>query len=113
SGIGLWRYAVQQWQSAQVAIREERLQDAREHLRICLRVWPRSTEVHLLAARAERLMGDLPAAEAHLNRCLELESGPTDAVRLEFLLIRVQSGEADELAPALFDAVDKGHPESP
>jgi tetratricopeptide (TPR) repeat protein len=113
AGVGVWRYAVHQWRAAQVAVREDRPAEARERLRLCLRVWPRSTEVHLLAARAARLTGDLAAAEAHLNRCLELQDGATELVQLEFLLIRVQGGEVDELAPALIDAVQKGHPESP
>jgi Flp pilus assembly protein TadD len=111
--VGAWRYAVHQWQAAQVALKQDRPQEARERLRLCLRVWFRSPEVHLLAARAARLTGDLAAAEAHLNRCIELQDGATDAVRLEFLLLRVQTGEVDELAPVLFDEVQKGHPESP
>jgi predicted Zn-dependent protease len=59
------------------------------------------------------LTGDLTAAEAHLTRCLELQDGATELVQLEFLLMRVQGGEVDELAPALIDAVEKGHAESP
>jgi len=59
------------------------------------------------------LTGDLHAAEVHLNRCIELEGGATEGVQLEFLLLRVQAGEVDELAPALFDLVMKDHPESP
>ena len=112
AGLGVWWYAGTQWRAAQQALKQERPAEARERLAVCLRVWPRSPEVLLLAARAERLSGDLPAAEARLNRCLELQ-GPTDAVRLEFLLMRVQSGEVDELTPVLIDSVEKGHPESP
>ena len=56
-------------------------------------------------------MGDLKLAETHLNRCLELQGGATDDVQREFLLLRVQTGEVDELAPMLFDIVEKGHPD--
>jgi tetratricopeptide (TPR) repeat protein len=116
SGIGLWQYGRYQWRAAQAAVKEERTQEARERLARCLRIWPRSPGVHLLAARAARMAGDLSDAEAHLNRCLELQGGPSDEVRLEFLLIRVQSGEIDDergpLNP-LFKEVQEGHPESP
>ena len=63
--------------------------------------------------RTARLGGDPCAAGAHLNRCLELHGGATDAVRLELLLLRVQGGEVDEAAGLLIDAVEKGHPEAP
>lgn len=116
AAFGVWRYALYQWGAAEAALRQDRPREARDRLGLCLRVWPRSPAVHLRAARAERQLGDLPAAEAHLNRCLELQ-GPTDDVRLEFLLMRVQAGEVeDENAPpvsALFQAVQDGHPEAP
>lgn len=112
-GVGLWGYAVHQWRAAQVALKTERPGEARERLALCLWIWPRSVEVHLLAARAARMTGNFSAAEGHLNRCLQLQDGATEGVQLEFLLIRVQAGEMDELAPALFDLVEQGHPESP
>ena len=60
--------------------------EAQDRLKFCLRVWPRSPDVHLLAARAARLTGNMPDAEAHLNRCIELQDGATEGVQLEFLL---------------------------
>jgi tetratricopeptide (TPR) repeat protein len=111
--VGVRQYALAQWQRAQADLKADRPKEARDRLAFCLRVWPRSPEVHRLAARAARLVNDFNGAEAHLNRCLELEQGATDAVRLEFLLLRTQAGEVDELAPVLFDTVEKGHPESP
>jgi tetratricopeptide (TPR) repeat protein len=107
-----WRYAVHEWQQAEADVREERFQEARRRLDVCLRVWPQSTDVHLLAARTARRTGDLAAAEGHLNRCLELNAGATDRVQVEFLLLRVQAGEVDELATPLFDLVARGHPDS-
>lgn len=114
-GVGVWRYALHQWQAAQAALKAERPAEARDRLRFCLRVWPRSPDVHLLAARSARVVGDFAAAEAHLNRCIELEDGASEGVQLEFLLMRVQTGELDgdhSPLPALFDAVQKGHSES-
>ncbi|MCI0700617.1 MAG: tetratricopeptide repeat protein [Planctomycetia bacterium] len=112
--IGVWRYSVHLWREAQVALKEDRPQEARARLEFCLRVWPRSPEVHLAIARAARLMGDFPAAEAYLNRCIELQGGASEAVQLEFLLMRVQAGEVDDRGPVsvLFHAVENGHPEA-
>ncbi len=112
TAVGFWRYAVHQWRAAQLALKEERLEEAQSRLDFCLTVWPRSPEVHLLAARAARLRGDVGTAEAHLNRCLRLQGGANEAVQLEFLLFRAQTGEADEVSEPLLDAVENGHPES-
>src|SRR5207248_11285658 len=115
-GLGLvgHLYAIRQWRAAQTALDEERPFEARDCLKFCLLVWPRSLEVNLLAARIARLTEkDLNVAESYLNRCLKLQNGATEAVQLEFLLLRVQGGEVDELAPILIDIVDKGHPEAP
>ncbi len=76
-------------------------------------VWPGDPEVHRLAARAARLCGDLAGAENHLKRCLKLDGGATQAVQLEFLLLRVQSGELEEVAPTLVAAIESKHPETP
>ena len=112
-GIGVWQYAVHQWNAALAALREDHPKEARDRLAICLRVWPRSSEVHLLAARAERLSGDFPSAEAHLNRCIELDGHATDRVQREFVLMRVQTGEVDTpLAEALFDTAQADNPDA-
>src|SRR5687768_6019165 len=82
AGVGLYGYALRRWDAAEAAIKDDRPTDARAHLDLCLTVWPRNPEVHLRAARAARLERDFPAAEAHLNRCLELQGGATTAVQL-------------------------------
>jgi tetratricopeptide (TPR) repeat protein len=106
-------YAHHQWQAAQAALAADRPEEARQPLAFCLRVWPSSLEVHLLAARVARQSNDLEDAEAHLNRCLKLNRGATEEVQLEFLLLRVQRGELEQVAPALVALVEKDHPESP
>jgi tetratricopeptide (TPR) repeat protein len=70
-------------------------------------------DVHLLAARAARMLGDPRNAEEHLNQCLKIHGGATERVQLEFLLLRVQTGDLGQVAPTLIDTVEKGHPESP
>jgi tetratricopeptide (TPR) repeat protein len=109
---GLW-YVRHQWRLAHEALAADRIPEARERLAVCLRVWPRDPDVHLLAARAARLGGDAAAAEAHLDRCLQLNGGATEAVQLEFLLLRAQFGEVDRVAGPLLEKVEEGHPETP
>ena len=104
-------YAEWQWRSAQTALRENRPADARKHVDRCLWVWPRSTRVHLLAALIGRVGGDFETAESHLNRCLKLENGATQAIQLEFLLLRAQTGDADEVAVTLLDYIESNEHE--
>jgi tetratricopeptide (TPR) repeat protein len=113
TGVGLYVYCLRQWEAAQVAVKKGRLEEAQRHLDLCLRVWPRSVPVHLLAARVARFRGDFEGAEAHLNQCLKLQKGATEATQLEFLLMRVQTGEVDEVAPVLMNCVENNHPETP
>jgi len=48
-----------------------------------------------------------------LNQCLKLRKDDTDAVQLEFLLMRIQLNQVDEVAPALLACVENHHPETP
>ena len=113
AAAGGYVYALNCWHAAQRAVREDRPADAQSKLKVCLMVWPRSVPVHLLAARAARLNGDFELCESHLNRCSKLQNGATEAVQLEFLLLRVRTGDVDAVAPILLDAVERKHPESP
>jgi tetratricopeptide (TPR) repeat protein len=108
-----WLYARHEWRAAQIALAADQPQEARAHLAIPLKVWWWDPQVHLSAARAARLSGDLPAAETHLKQSLRLAHGATEEVQLEFLLLRVQTGEIDEVAAPLLEAADNGHPEAP
>jgi tetratricopeptide (TPR) repeat protein len=111
AGVSLPCYALQQWHAAQTAVKERRYDDAQRHLDVCLFVWPDSVPVRLLAARAARMSGHLPEAEAHLHRCVKLQKQGNDDVQLEFLLLRIQRGEVDEVAPTLQRLADNHHPE--
>ncbi|MDB5312054.1 MAG: tetratricopeptide repeat protein [Gemmataceae bacterium] len=112
-GVGFHRYALHQWRAAESAVRDGRVDEARGKLDFCLFIWPQNAEVRLLAARVARLTGDYAAAEAHLNECMKLQHGASEATQLEFLLMRAQTGEEDVVAPALRELVLAGHPESP
>jgi tetratricopeptide (TPR) repeat protein len=112
-GAGLYAFALRQWTWAEVALSEDQPAEALDRLSLCLRIWPRSPEVHLLAARAALLSGDLDAAESHLNQCLRLQNGATEMVQLHFLLLRALSGEVDEVGSVLVGFVEDNHPQTP
>jgi len=112
AGAG-WACARYQWQAARAALAADRPQEARAQLALPLALWRWDPEVQVLAARAARMSGDLPAAEAHLKRSLRLAGGATEAAQLEFLLLRVQTGEIDRVAGPLLEAADRGHPDAP
>jgi tetratricopeptide (TPR) repeat protein len=112
ASAGLYVYALHQWDAAQSAVKEGRTAEARASLDLCLMIWPRSVPVHLLAARCARLRGDLTGAEAHLKQCLRLQGGASDDVQVEFLLMRIQRGEVEEVAEELFARVENKSPQS-
>src|SRR5205085_10960867 len=64
-----WVGAWYSWRTAQGAMGRHRPREARPYLNQCLHVWPESSEVHLLAARAARLLDDYSTAEQHLLEC--------------------------------------------
>ncbi len=111
--VGGWAYVRHQLGAARAALAADRPQEARARLALPLAVFPWAPEVQVLAARAARLSGDLPAAEAHLKRSLRLAGGATEAAQLEFLLLRVQTGEIDRVAAPLLELAERGHPEAP
>jgi tetratricopeptide (TPR) repeat protein len=106
---GVYGYAVREWHRAVALVRNGRPAEAREKLNLCLRVWSNDPDVHRLAARAARQTGDYVTAESHLNTCLKLEKEATEDTQLEFLLMRAQTGEVEEVGPLLFGYVDRGH----
>lgn len=101
------------WQerSARREMAEEHFDEAQRHIDLALRVRPRWASTNLLAARIARLRGAYSEAEQHLSRCGQRD-GMSEPVRLEWLLLRCQRGDVDELAPDLLASVDRNHPES-
>jgi tetratricopeptide (TPR) repeat protein len=108
--------AVQGWAAwrerlAGAALFSGRLDQAQRYIDQALKVRSGWTSTHLLAARIARRRGAYSEAEQHLSRCGPLH-GMSEAVQLEWLLLRCQRGEVDELAPGLLGQVDEDHPES-
>ncbi|HEX5273378.1 MAG TPA: tetratricopeptide repeat protein [Gemmataceae bacterium] len=109
---GVFTWAAYQFHAAGRALGDGDAAAALAHVRLGLRVRPDSAEGHLLAARAERQGGDYPAAERDLQTCIRLQNGATAATQMEWLMLRAQRGEVDEVAPGLWYCVEQGHPDS-
>jgi tetratricopeptide (TPR) repeat protein len=109
--VNLWGYSCYHHAEAEVA--QGRFDEAGRHVRSCLRVWPGSARAHLLAARVARLSADYPAAEEHLNACTRLQKTATEDTQLEWVLLRAQRGEVEDVLPGLWYAVQHEHPRKP
>src|SRR5262245_43605729 len=98
AALATFWFAQHQLDAALADLEGNRPADARDRLPLCRLVWPRDVEVHRVSARAARMSGDMREAEALLKKCLKFHNGATQAVQLEFLLLRVQTGDVDEVA---------------
>lgn len=101
-----------QLQAARDQLAKEEFAAARASLETYLWLRPWDVSSYLLAGRLERLAGHWDRAEAYLNEVLRRQGGASEALQLEWLLLRSQRGEIDKLAPGLRQCLDSGHPES-
>lgn len=99
------------WRQMEAAARDSDFEQARVHLEECLKVWPRSPEVHFQLARIARRDGDFTTARQELAVAQRL-GWPETAIELEKLLIQAQSGSIREVQEALKQRVETGHDDS-
>jgi tetratricopeptide (TPR) repeat protein len=112
------------FRAARSALTRSHLEEARAHLRICLRVWPNHVATHLLAARVAWRTQDLSEAKEHLLACQRLQPVPAEDVLLEWSLLRLAGGDEDsvvkdflqsrlhedpDLLPLIYEAAVEGH----
>src|SRR4029077_17138210 len=69
-----------------------RFAQARQNLDQYLKVWPRDSAAHVLAAQAARRDLALDAAATHLDDAQRLRGGLTDDIVLERMMLRAQRG---------------------
>jgi Tfp pilus assembly protein PilF len=115
-GLGAAAGAAQWWASyhfreAQRSLHADRIEEARRHVQVCLRLWPRGKETLLLAARIERKGDNLAEAARYLTECARLH-GSNEATQLEWILMRAQGGEVDDVEGGLWNCVQSDHPET-
>jgi tetratricopeptide (TPR) repeat protein len=102
------------WRAGQSLLERFHGAEARAHLAACLKAWPSSPRVHLLAARAARLDGAFDEAERQLHQCQELQKSPSDETVLEWALWRAAGGDLDaELEEYLQKRLDKDPAQAP
>jgi tetratricopeptide (TPR) repeat protein len=102
------------WQErlAVQALADNHLEDAKLHVDRALFIRRRRVSTLLLAARIRRVTAAYSEAEQLLLRCGELQ-GMSEPLQLEWLLLRCQMGEVDEVSPTLLALVRNKHPDSP
>jgi Tfp pilus assembly protein PilF len=116
--VGVWYTATHflaehHLKRAQQDLARQRYPQALEELNKALRYRPRSTDLHLLAARVARQVGNYPLAREHLRICRKLVGGETPEQQLEHLMVRAQSGELDTVFPQLWPYIEQDRPEAP
>ena len=98
-------FAWREYRGAEAAWKADQGDQALGRIQNCLVVWRWSRSANLLAARIARTLGQYPIAEYHLNECKRLGGADEDS-QLEWLLMRAQTGELDELAQGLILAAE-------
>jgi predicted Zn-dependent protease len=104
----LWLY---HFRAAEGALKEFRLDRARDHLAQCLKVWPYGSETQFLAAQTARRLDALDEAEQRLSE-YERDRGPSPAAALERALLRAQRGDVDDVKARLYALVEKDDPQA-
>lgn len=95
------------YRAAQSALAHYHFAEARNHLAVCLGIWPNSWRVHLLAARAERRDGAIHEAWDNLLWCQQKQPHE-DAVFQEWALLRAQTGELSAVEDYLREQLRRG-----
>jgi len=111
TALTLWQYHLFHVRAARRAVGQGHYAEALAQIHKALRVWPANGDTHLLAARIARRNRNYEEAEDHLKECLRRQ-GTTEAVQLEWVLLRAEQEEIDEVAPGLWLCVERGDPET-
>lgn len=109
--IGYGWFALQ-WRWALADLQSNKPREARSRLLWCERIWPRSSEVQRMLARAARMSREPGEAEKRLQAAQKLAGGATERLQLEYLLLRATTGDTDEPAVALGTYLANDDPES-
>src|SRR5229473_6981683 len=112
AGLACHVWAHVHYRAAHRALARHELADAQHHLTQCLKVWFRSADTFLLAARTARRAGDFDQAESYLRDCRDF-GGPEEAIDLEYKLLRVQRGYLSQVERSLVSLMNRSHPDTP
>jgi tetratricopeptide (TPR) repeat protein len=115
-GLSVWSAGRYLWawyhfRTAEEALAARKFSQALAHLASCLKIWPNSAEAHLLAARAARRAGRREDAEQYRTALRRL-GGSSDALTLEYALLRAEEGDVAGTESYLRGLLERGHPET-
>jgi tetratricopeptide (TPR) repeat protein len=114
SGVaGTWWYWRREFSRANQEAHLSHSEAALTHVRHCLSIRPKHVPTLLLEARLRRVAGDFDAAEEALQRALASQGEANEDIQLEFVLLRAQRGEFDNVEAGLWQCLIQGHPQSP
>jgi Tfp pilus assembly protein PilF len=108
---GVYQWANYHLQAARTAFEKGLFAEASAHVRLCLDARPDDDDAHFLAAGIERRLGDFKTAEKHLQAYKRIR-GVTDEFQTEWILLRSQAGELYQYEHALWNCVQKNHPQA-
>jgi Tfp pilus assembly protein PilF len=109
-GPDLWaRYHIRATHSA---LSKQDYDRAWNHVQKALQGRPRSADLHLLAAQVARRSEHMAEAQQHLEKCFELQSGISEPLQIERMMLAAQMGRAETVVEPLFDYVRNDHPSS-
>ncbi len=97
--------------AAQAALEKYRFAEALKSFEQCVKLEPKSAELHLLAAQAARRGGEYEKAEKYLKEAERLKA-EAKAVQLERWMLQMQMGEMDEAETPLWKHLASKHPQS-
>src|SRR5258708_7141026 len=117
-GIGLLMLGADLWarhhlRATHAALDKQDYEQAWVHVQKALRGRPRSSDLHLLAARVARQSERMADAQSHLDRCYELQHGISKPLQLERMMLAAQMGKAEIMLEPLYDYVRNDDPASP
>jgi predicted Zn-dependent protease len=110
--VGTQLWAAYHFRAARASVEHCHSAEARQHLTVCLRVWPHDPAVLLLAARNARRLGAFSEAEQFLDE-YQRAGGDADPLTLERALLRAERGEMDTVARYCHSLVERHDPASP
>jgi len=104
--------AAYHFRQAERALAAEELDEAGDHLAVCLELQPDSVRFHLRAAQAARRSALYDLAADHLETCERL-GDKSEALRLEGAMLSFQRGEMTSYTESLLlTALDRDHADS-
>jgi predicted Zn-dependent protease len=111
AGLGLFVHEKYHFDRAERALAEDRLDDARRHALACDRFWRRSGH-SLLAAQIARLSSKYEEAAEHLTEYQRRANETTERGQLEWVLLRAQRGEINDVESGLWLCLQEEHPDT-